>query len=511
MTRTQAVTRVRSYMQLAVIALVMVVTSAHVGSPDIWFQGDAGPYPVRAVIRLPGVIPGLAQIDVDVTGEGVQEVTAQPVIMGAGPEGAPPADVARSIAGRPGAWHAELWFMRTGSFSVHIGVRGSRGTGTVIIPVAAVAERTTPLAPWLGRLLAALGFVLFVGAVTIIKAAATDGLAPPGAPAPPGARRKGMIWAALGAVVLALGLYGGRSWWRSTERDYLSELYRPFQATADVDTTGGARTLRFAITDSVWRTHRPNAQWERFSVSPLVPDHGKLMHLFLMQEGGAPNAFAHLHPTSVDSANFRASLGALPPGQYRAYADIVHESGLPQTMVADVTIPAGQLTMSARDPDDASFVGAPTGDRFTLGDSGTISWESRPAQLRAGEDAHLAFSVRDPDGKVASLTPYLGMPAHAVVYRTDGEVYIHLHPNGTISMIAQRALAEWQRGDTIPGLLARHLTRDSMATMVHGTQRFDGRFTFPYAFPSPGKYRVWVQVRRASGVMTAPFDVTVGG
>ena len=36
---------------------------AHVGSPDTFFTGKAGPYPVRVTVRLPGVIPGLAQSD----------------------------------------------------------------------------------------------------------------------------------------------------------------------------------------------------------------------------------------------------------------------------------------------------------------------------------------------------------------------------------------------------------------------------------------------------------------
>ena len=41
---------------------------AHVGSPDTFFGGKAGPYDVRVTVRLPGVIPGRAQVTVRVAG-----------------------------------------------------------------------------------------------------------------------------------------------------------------------------------------------------------------------------------------------------------------------------------------------------------------------------------------------------------------------------------------------------------------------------------------------------------
>jgi hypothetical protein len=86
------------------LLLVALLTSAHIGSPDTWFEGQAGPYPVRVVVRLPGVIPGLGQIDITVSGEGIDRVTAQPVIYDAGKDGAPPPDVAKPVPGRPGTY-----------------------------------------------------------------------------------------------------------------------------------------------------------------------------------------------------------------------------------------------------------------------------------------------------------------------------------------------------------------------------------------------------------------------
>jgi hypothetical protein len=329
---------------------------------------------------------------------------------------------------------------------------------------------------------------------------------PPGQPLDRKRRRKGLGSMAFGAGLLTFALWGGRSWWRSVERHYQEELYQPFRASAAIADRGGSRVLQFRITDSVWTTRRPRNLWERFSVSPLVPDHGKLMHLFMIRRGDR-DAFAHLHPVSTDSMTFESALGRIPAGRYQVYADVVHETGFPQTMVATVDVPAGSATEPLSDPDDAVFLGKPTEARFTLPDGATVTWDGKPASVQADQDAGLKFVVREADGSIARLPPYLGMAAHAVVHRDDDSVYVHLHPTGTISMVAQAALGGRQRTDTLPGMLARRLSAPMMGDMAQ--PMFDGTVTFPYAFPKPGAYRIWVQVRRPDGVATAPFDVVV--
>ncbi|HEX5871922.1 MAG TPA: hypothetical protein VFY65_15945, partial [Longimicrobium sp.] len=311
----------------AVFGALAAVTllAAHVGSPNVFYEGNAGPYPVRVVVRPPGVIPGLAEISVRVPEGDVRRVTVQPVRWDLGTKGAPRADEALPVAGEARLWSAELWFMDFGSYSVHVAVEGAAGTGTVIVPVPAVATQTLGMKRGMAIGLAGLGLFLFVGALTIVGAAARESVLEPGVE--PDARRRRASWIAraVAVPVLALALLGGSRWWDAEDHAYANNLYAAPETEATVAATDGARVLTLAVTDSTW---------SRFS--PLMPDHGKVMHMFLVREP-AMDAFAHVHPIRADSARFQLTLPAeLPAGTYRLYADVVHESGFPQTFVETV-------------------------------------------------------------------------------------------------------------------------------------------------------------------------------
>jgi len=94
------------------------------------------------------------------------------------------------------------------------------------------------------------------------------------------------------------------------------------------------------------------------------------------------------------------------------------------------------------------------------------------------------------------------------VMREDGKVYVHLHPMGTVSAAAQVALRERLPSDTAWGTLGGRLTAQAARGGEH-VMPMDGRIEFPYAFPDPGAYRIWVQVRRKGRVETAAFRVSV--
>ncbi len=500
----------RSATRIFGLAGLVALCSAHVGSPDVWYEGTAGPYHIVVYVRLPGVIPGIADINVQVVDARPEQVTAMVNLFDAS-AGTPPPDVAQPVGG--GDWYAtRLWIMAPGSNSVTVAVRGAKGAGTAIIPVAAVPSRRLPLQRSLGIVLGGLGLFLFAGIVTIAGAAVREGVLPPGEA--PSRRR---IWGARGAMVgsaliVGLLLLGGWTWWDSEDRGFRERIYRPFPAAATVIGTSPRRMLRLEIMDSGWAM-RADSVWLKQhgqrAWPPLVTDHGKLMHLFLIRQSDM-GAFAHVHPVTVDSVRFDVALPALPAGRYRVFADLVHESGFAKTLVASVDLPGPTLPARGDSAgDDAIYLGSPAADRAILPDGATITWIHGNAPLVAGAPATLRFTVGEPDGRPASLEPYLGMPGHAVVARDDGAVFIHLHPMGTVSAAAQATFTLRRQGDTATGAIgSRIAAQDSaMAAMTHSFP--GGRISFPYAFPQPGRYRVWVQVKRGGRVQTAAFDAMV--
>jgi len=511
--------------RLAAVGIIALIASAHVGSPDTYFEGAAGPYPVRVIVRSPGVVPGLAQITVRLLsplpqGTLPRRVLVLPVYWDPQTAAPPPPDVAQHVPGDSTLYSAALWLMRGGSYSVQVTVEGAAGSGTALVPVMAVATRRLALDKALGAALLGLGVFLFAGAVTLIGAAVRESGLEPGAVPDQRRRRRSRVAMGVATVVFGLALVGGRRWWNGVDAEYRSGLFQPLHATATVRSAGGAQVLRLAIDDTSWTN--PKRQW-----TPLVPDHGHLMHLFLVRDSTL-DAFAHLHPLPLDSITFETSLPPLPRGRYRIYADIVHESGFAPTLVSSVDISSAGGSWRPSDRDDAWTTGNAqrgTGNAVALQDGSTMTWERGDTPIVVDQEAPLRFVVTDPTGRPASLEAYMGMAGHLMLTRDDGAVFVHLHPAGTVSLAAVETFALRQPGDTVRGLLGARLTamekrsgeRGAVldgAPPMPGVHRGEslpapGALSFPYAFPKPGPYRLFVQVKRAGRILTGVFDAEV--
>jgi hypothetical protein len=503
-----------------IFSLVSLTAHAHIGSPDIFFDGTAGPYPVRVTVRMPGVVPGRAEISALVQTSDPVQVSFLPIYSYTPVTNTPPADVGQLVRGETNLYSGELWLMRFGAYSVEVRVKGPHGDGAVEIPVNALATRQLPMPSVLGKILFLLCVVLVIGGIAIAAAAGREATLPAGATTGNHQRWKGIFSAVAATIIFVLALYVGKNWWTSEERGFQNHLRQgawPDLATT-VRTEGADRILQLEIGPEFFQHNN------RVS---LIPDHGKLMHLFLVREGSR-DAFAHLHPIRKKNYTFEVALPPLPEGRYDIFCDLTFEGGTSSTATNSILLPpvptaAADTNAFERDPDDSwantSVVANSTTNTPTIyrtSDGTQIIWQSHPP-LRVNQDAHLNFSVADANGTPVDLQPYMGMLSHAAVLRSDNTVFAHLHPSGNFSMAAQMFFTgkTTKPNDTAMADMPGMTDMPNMPGMNHSmhhmnTSSGESTVTLPYQFPAPGNYRIWVQFKIADRVLTAVFDTQVG-
>src|ERR1700675_2836523 len=122
---------------LVFILVTAFSVSAHVGSSDVFFEGDAGPYHLYVTVRVPQVIPGIAEIQIRSASNDVQRIEIVPMrLSGAGSNLPPTPDVAEQSKQDPQFFTGSLWLMEDGALKVRVSVDGAKGKGELSVPVA---------------------------------------------------------------------------------------------------------------------------------------------------------------------------------------------------------------------------------------------------------------------------------------------------------------------------------------------------------------------------------------
>jgi hypothetical protein len=213
----------------------------------------------------------------------------------------------------------------------------------------------------------------------------------------------------------------------------------------------GTKALRFVVRDP-----------ETGEVVPAFTEvHERVFHLFIISRD--LSYFAHEHPVRAGDA-FELAVD-LPPGAYVVVADFLPSAGTPQMVQQAIVTPgytASPFVSNATLEVDAA-------ERVVDG----LRIRVDSADVRSGRAGLLRFVVSDAasGAPVTDLEPYLGAPGHLLIANPDLTETIHAHPEG--------------RTAGGPDVL------------------------FGPVIPSPGLYKLWVQVQRRGRVITAPFVVRV--
>jgi hypothetical protein len=315
--------------------------------------------------------------------------------------------------------------------------------------------------------MAAILFVMMIvlafGVISIVGASAREAQLDPGVAATDRTKRRARILMGATLALVVFGIWSGDQWWTAEAKSYNNNLYRPLGMTASIDSQD---RLTLALKDPGWLRRRTD---------DFLPDHGHLMHLYVIGENA--NRVWHLHPEY--SGNFTQNLPAMPAGKYSLYADVVHRDGLPETLTAQLDVPSA-IAGHPLTGDDAGGV---------RGES-HMEWVRDPAPLKARQASVFKFRMLDKNGKpVEDEELYMGMLGHAAFVKNDGTVFAHVHPSGSVPMAAFE------------------LANPSQHMHEHGG--LPPEADFPYGFPSPGDYRIIVQMKHGGVVETGIFDAKV--
>jgi hypothetical protein len=485
---------------LVLILMTALSGGAHVGSSDVFFEGDAGPYHIYVTVRVPQVIPGIAEIQVRSAANDVEKIEIVPMrLSGAGSNFPPTPDVAERSQQDPQFFTGSLWLMEFGALKVRVSVEGSKGKGELAVPVAAFAQRTLPMERSLGGLLGFLMVFLAVGLVFIAGAASREGNLEPGeTPSPAKARRARIVMAITAVVVLGI-LFLGKAWWGAEATSYKRgvNFFKPPEAEMQLE-NGNRLVIHAKGQDPEWS--------KEVKMEEVIPDHNHLMHLFLISTPGMERMW-HLHPQRAEGGAFVDELPSMPGGHYEVFADIVDKDGFPWTLVGQVDLP--QMNGKPMAGDDSTWTGTAlateVGDRNVaqLAGGGRIVWERGNAPLVANTAMVFKFKVEDKDGNPAKdIEPYMGMAGHAEFVSSDMSVFAHIHPAGSVSMAA----LELANASPAAGAAAVDGRAPNGMAMPMATRPLESEVSFPYGFPKAGEYRIFVQVKRAGHVETGAFD-----
>jgi hypothetical protein len=239
----------------------------------------------------------------------------------------------------------------------------------------------------------------------------------------------------------------------AADGDHGADGEKRVQLVRGLAVSEGGLSLRLARTSA--------ARGERFDLAFRIADrrgrtvrafdveHTKRMHLIVVRRD--QTGFQHLHPTQRPDGTWSVPVTLRDAGTYRVFADF-SARGTASTLAADLTVDG--TVRSRALPAPARSV-AVDGMRVALA----------PGAVRAAREAELGFSVTR-GGRPVKVEPYLGARGHLVALRDGDLAFLHVHPDAD-------------------------------------------RLRFGATFPSPGRYRLFLQFRAGGRVHTAAFTQEV--
>jgi hypothetical protein len=227
---------------------------------------------------------------------------------------------------------------------------------------------------------------------------------------------------------------------------------------------GEARELRFTVDGA----EGPVTEFDEL--------HERRMHLIVVRRDGAE--FRHLHPEMDEVGTWSIPVRFEEPGVYRAFADF-SVGGEQHTLASDLFVSGGE------------FEARPFPPQSAVDTTGDYEVRLRAGDPVAGEPTSLTFAVGKGGHGVHELAPYLGAKGHLVALREGDLAFLHVHP--------EEAGSGGGHGHG----------HDGGGESGGGHEGSANEIAFAATFPTPGRYRLYLQFKHEGVVQTVQYTVEV--
>jgi len=203
------------------------------------------------------------------------------------------------------------------------------------------------------------------------------------------------------------------------------------------------------------------------------------VHLIIVRDDLA--YIIHQHPPIGPNGLLRQTVTFPAPGPYRVLVDVYPD--LPGVL------PNFQLTQSVRVAGPYHPQPLPPFKAHLVVDGYHFDMQGQP-DLHAIQAAFLHVNVSDPQGRKVTFVPWFGALAHAIFFQQGSLDYFHTHicaPNAP-------------NCGSLPGVRASAITGRSTAP---------GKLTVGVLLAVPGTWRLFLQMKLAGRIVTAPFTLNV--
>ena len=272
-------------------ALSFIVTlqlaTAHIGLRYMVYEHKEGSIPLRVYLKLPESAPGIVDISFKSFTDNIDRISVNSELKGSVELGENSShNIAIPVNGEESTFSSKLPLFKYGAYSINVEVQQNGKIEQVIIPVNFFASENLELdSIGLSVLFVTVFIVSFLG-IFFIRNAYSYNRKKEFEKILKSKNNSRFLQFAEIFIIIFMISYVSIKWWDERKTNYDQNNYFNLKNNAKTVNNGKYDILKINIVDKKWINEKmPN----------LIPDHGKIMHMYMISDDF--RSLAHLHLT----------------------------------------------------------------------------------------------------------------------------------------------------------------------------------------------------------------------